>query len=388
MKITVVGAGYVGMSLGILLAQNNKVLLLDIDQKKTKMINARKSPIVDEDIEFYLKHKKLDLCATTNKSKAIQRSEFIIIATPTNYDSQKEQFDTSSVEAVIADIKTLNPDAVIVVKSTIPIGFISLMRKKYDLEEMFFSPEFLREGKALYDNLYPSRIIIGNHSDNGERFAKLLLEGSIKKEVPVLYTNEEEAESIKLFANAYLALRIAYFNELDTFAEIRGMDTRKIIEGVSLDSRIGSHYNNPSFGYGGYCLPKDTKQLLTNYNHIPENLIKAIVESNKTRKDHIAKMIMKNSPKVVGIYRLTMKAESDNFRFSSIQGIMGRIKKQGTRVIIYEPTLKEEKFSGFDVINDLDHFKEQANIIVANRFEAELSDVLKKVYTRDLFGRD
>ena len=392
MKIAVAGTGYVGLSLAVLLSQQNEVVALDVVPEKVEMINARRSPIADEYIEKFLAEKDLNLKATLDPAEAFSGAEFVIISTPTNYDEEQNFFDTSSVEDIIEKVLSLSDcHATMVVKSTIPVGFIRRMREKYQTDRIFFSPEFLREGKALYDNLYPSRIIVGDETPEAHKFAELLVSAAEKKDVPVLFMESTEAEAVKLFANTYLALRVAYFNELDTYALSKGLDTKDIIAGVSLDPRIGDFYNNPSFGYGGYCLPKDTKQLLANYKDVPQNLITAIVSANGTRKEFIVNEIMKNNPEVVGIYRLTMKAGSDNFRSSAIQDIMRMLKERGTKVIIFEPTLSSDEdmlFDGFPIVNDLEAFKENSSVIVANRLEPEIADASEKVYTRDLFSRD
>lgn len=388
MKITVVGTGYVGLSNAVLLSQSNEVIALDIVEKRVDLINQKKSPIKDEEIESFLVNKNLNLLATIDKKKAYENADYIIIATPTDYDTELDFFDTSTVDSTIDDINKLNHNAVIIIKSTVPVGYTVKKRKEYPQQTIIFSPEFLREGKALYDNLYPSRIIVGDFSEEARKFADLLLKETLKENVPVLLTNPTEAEAIKLFSNTYLALRVAYFNELDTYSELKGLNTEEIIKGVGLDPRIGSHYNNPSFGYGGYCLPKDTKQLLANYKDVPQNMISAIVESNRTRKDHIANMIIKRKPKTVGVFKLAMKMGSDNFRSSSVIGVIKRLQNKGINLIIFEPTLKEKTFFGVKVVNDLEMFKKEADVIITNRYFKELNDVKDKVYTRDLFNRD
>lgn len=388
MNITIAGTGYVGLSNAVLLAQQNNVIAFDIIEEKVNLINNKKSPITDNEIEDFLIKKDLNLRATTDVNEAFKDAEFVIISTPTNYDPEQNFFDTSSVETVIGQVLEINPESTIVIKSTVPVGFTEQMRKNFNADNIMFSPEFLREGQALFDNLHPSRIIIGEQSERAQRFATLLAEGAVKDNIPMLFTDSTEAEATKLFANTYLAMRVSFFNELDTYAELNGLDTKQIVEGIGHDPRIGDHYNNPSFGYGGYCLPKDSKQMLANFKGIPNNIIQAIVDSNDTRKDHIAKMIADRNPETVGIYRLTMKTGSDNFRQSAIQGVIERLKAADINVVVYEPVLEEEEFDGLPVVKDFDAFKQESDVIVANRLDPDLQDVREKVYTRDLFSRD
>lgn len=388
MKITIAGTGYVGLSNAVLLAQHNEVIAYDIDSQKVDLINAKQSPIQDAEIETYLATKDLHLKATTDAHEAFKDADFVVISTPTNYEPERNYFDTSSVEVVIAQVLAIHPNAVMVIKSTIPVGYTQSVREQFQTDQILFSPEFLREGRALYDNLYPSRVIVGEQSERARRFADLLVQGALKEDVPVLFTNSTEAEAIKLFANTYLAMRVSFFNELDSYAEVKGLNAQHIIEGIGLDPRIGGHYNNPSFGYGGYCLPKDTKQLLANFEGIPNEIISAIVRSNDTRKDHIAQMILERQPKVVGIYRLTMKTDSDNFRQSAIQGVMERLQQKGVQLVVYEPALAENEFFGSKVIKDFEAFTAMSDVIIANRLSEELYEVHDKVYTRDVFSRD